>query len=342
MVLVTDPIILVRTAEGVRLTGLHEVLCQAHTGTLIDLSGMRADQHAPVVTALAIISHLLRRYSPSPLATAEDWLSALRTQLGDDALVLAGGSDNRPQFLQPVLTRLGHIKPFNITEADHLMPANRHVLKVVEHTTPEMALYGLMASTWRHHGGVGNPAGARSRLQTVLVGDGVTLASEITSLAHAYDHATPNIVGIERRKPKGILDHMLWSQPWHTKEPIAKVAFPFIDCRRIRLVPAIGDLVGAVIVAEDGTRVDTGTGNIDDPHVPIQIGTGGPYKLARNRVWSYRVQHAAVAGSEEVTRPRILDLAPAYSSLRISAVGLTKGSPKDRGQPVTGLATAGK
>jgi hypothetical protein len=182
-VLVTDPIIRVRTAEGVRLNGLHEVLSQAHGGTLIDLSGMRADQRAPVVTALAIISYLLRRYSPSSLATSDDWLNALRSQLGDDALVLAGGADNKPQFLQPVLTGLGDIKPFNITEADHLMPANRHVLKVAEHATPEMTLYGLMASIWRHHGGVGNPAGARSRLLTVLVGDGVTLASEITSLA---------------------------------------------------------------------------------------------------------------------------------------------------------------
>jgi len=121
---------------------------------------------------------------------------------------------------------------------------------------------------------------------------------------------------------------MLWVQRWQTKQPVAKVAFPFIDCRRIRLVPAPGGLVGAIIVAEDGTRVDTGTGNIDDPHVPIQMRTGGPFKLARNRVWSYRVQHAAVAGSEEVTRPRILDLAPAYNSLHISSVGFDQGITK--------------
>lgn len=153
--LVTDPIIRVHTAEGTHLSGLHEVLSQAHAGTLIDLSRMRADQRAPVVTVLAIISHLLRRYSPNQLVTSDDWLKALRSQLGGDALVLAGGPDDKPQFLQPVLTELGEIKPFNITEVDHLMPANRHVLKVAEHATPEMALYGLMASTWRDHGGVG-------------------------------------------------------------------------------------------------------------------------------------------------------------------------------------------
>jgi hypothetical protein len=90
-VLVTDPIIHIRIADRTRAAGLHEVLFHAHSGTLIDLSGMRADQRAPVVTALAIISHLLRRYSRSLFATPDDWLKALRSQFGEDALVLAGG-----------------------------------------------------------------------------------------------------------------------------------------------------------------------------------------------------------------------------------------------------------
>jgi hypothetical protein len=325
---VTDPIVHIRTTEGTTLVGLHEVLAYAHKGTLIDLCAARFDQRAPVVTALAIISHLLRRYVPAQLSTPDDWLKALRSQFGIDALVLCGGSDKKPQFLQPVLIGLGEIKRFNLTETDHLMAANRHVLKVADEATPETALFCLMASTWRHHGGVGNPAGARSRLLTVLVGDGITIGSEIISLAAAYDATTPSIVGTQARKPKSILDHMLWAQPWLTKQSIDTVAFPFIDCRRIRLTPAAEGLVGASIVAENGARVDTGTGNIEDPHVPIQTSTGKPYKLALNRVWSYRVQHAAVAGSDKVGRAGILDLAPAYSSVRISGVGFDQGITK--------------
>jgi hypothetical protein len=289
---------------------------------------MRADQRSAVVTALAILSHVLRRYATSPLVKAEDWLTALRSQLGEDALVLAGGSDSRPQFLQPVLKGLGEVKPFNITETDHLMAANRHVLKVAYKATPEAAFYGLMTSTWRHHGGVGNPAGARSRLLTVLVGDGVTIASEIACLSSAYDAMTPTVVGTDARAPKNALKHMLWAQPWQTSQPVTKIAFPFIDCRRIRLIPSTDGLVAATIVSENGTRVDTGSGNIDDPHVPIQVGKGQPYKLALNRVWSYRVEHAAVAGSPEVTRPRILDLVPAYSHVRISGIGFDNGITK--------------
>jgi len=93
-------------------------------------------------------------------------------------------------------------------------------------------------------------------------------------------------------------------------------------------IPSADGLVTATIVSENGTRVDTGSGNIDDPHVPIQVGKGQPYKLALNRVWSYRVEHAAVAGSPEVNRPHILDLAPAYSHVRISGVGFDNGITK--------------
>jgi hypothetical protein len=254
----------------------------------------------------------------------------MRQQLGEDALVLAGGPDDNPQFLQPILIGLGKIKPFNITEADHLMPANRHVLKVAQEATPENALYGLMASTWRQYGGVGHPAGARARCLAVLVGDGVTIGSEIVSLAYAYDATKPATVGVEAPTPKNSRDHMLWTMPWETEQPVSRVAYPFIDCRRIRLIPSGKNFVAAVVVSENGTRVDTGTGNIDDPHVPIQVQSGGPYKLALNRVWSYRVQHAAVAGSAEVNPPRILDLAPAYSGVRICGVrfeqAMTKGA----------------
>jgi hypothetical protein len=327
-ILVTDPIIRIRTPDGASHVGLQDVLARADDGTLTDLSGVRADQRAPVVTALAILSHLLRRYSQVSLVTSDDWLKALHRQLGDDALVLAGGPDNRVQFLQPTLIGLGDLKPFNITETDHLMAANRHVLKVAQEATPEVALYGLMASTWRHHGGVGNPAGARARFLTVLVGDGVTIGSEIASLAYAYAATKPSVVGVDAPLTKSARDHMLWALPWQTKQPVLQVSFPFIDCRRIRLIPAGDNLVAAIIVSENGTRVDTGTGNIDDPHVPIQVASGKPYKLALNRVWSYRVQHAAVAGSVEVSRPRILDLAPAYSSVRICGIGFDQGITK--------------
>jgi hypothetical protein len=111
LVSVTDPIIHIRTAEGTRSVGLHEVLFHAHSGSLIDLSGMRADQRAPVVTAFAIISHLLRRYSRFSLTNPDEWLKALRSLFGDDELVFAGGQIINRNFYSPcclVWAKLSH------------------------------------------------------------------------------------------------------------------------------------------------------------------------------------------------------------------------------------------
>ncbi len=100
----------------------------------------------------------------------------------------------------------------------------------------------------------------------------------------------PNVVGIAGRKPKRIRDHL--GAAWQTNEPVAKIAFPFIDCRRIRLVPSTDGLVGAVVIAENGTRVDTGTGNIDAPQSttrsrpvrPIRVALARRAKIARSSV----------------------------------------------------------
>jgi hypothetical protein len=185
-VLITDPIVRVRTAGGTHATGLQEVLARAHDGTLVDFPGMRADQRAPVVTFLAILSHLLRRYSSTPLVNAGDWRAALDVQLGP-AATLVGGSNDEPQFLQPVLVGLGPAEAFTITEADHLMPATRHALKTADEATPETALFALMAWTWRQFGGPGHPAGARSRLLTVLDWSSTSTVLEAGSIVSLKD-----------------------------------------------------------------------------------------------------------------------------------------------------------
>src|SRR5271170_5427899 len=124
-----------------------------------------------------------------------------------DSLTLVGGPDDKPQFLQPAIDmRLA--QPFTITEMDHLMPAMRHSLKVADEASPEEGLYALMSSTWRHHGGVGHHAGARARLLTVLVGDGLTIGSEIVSLSAAYAGMRPRVVGSDAF-PTRLLNHML-------------------------------------------------------------------------------------------------------------------------------------
>ena len=94
----TDPVIRVLTVSGHRELGCRTYWPTQQDGTLIDLSAMRVDQRSPVVTALAIFSHLLRRYSPSPLVAGEDWLTALRFALGAMLWFLPGGRMTGPNF----------------------------------------------------------------------------------------------------------------------------------------------------------------------------------------------------------------------------------------------------
>jgi hypothetical protein len=338
---VLDPIIRLKTADGTRQGGLHDLLALIADGSLIDLPGMRADQRAPVATGLAILLHLLRRYEARMPTDPAGWARALRSQLGNEALVLAGGPTRDPAFLQPAFENFVKSEPLSIADLDHLMPATRHVLKGQESVSPEEAFYALLASTWRQHAGRGHYAGARARLLVVLVGDGTTLASEIASLAAAYDGMKPVVAGSEAAPAKSAADHMLWLKPWRDGEPFSRVPYPFIDCRHVRLVQREDGRLGAAFVSGTDMRVDTGAGDLEDPHVPVQT-SGAPYKLAKKRSWSHEVQHAALVGSETVRRPHILDLAPAYAWVRISGIGYDQGVTKGywealyriaRGQP---------
>jgi hypothetical protein len=45
---ITDPIVRVRTVDGINTVGLHVIFAHVHDGALIDLPGVRADQRAPV------------------------------------------------------------------------------------------------------------------------------------------------------------------------------------------------------------------------------------------------------------------------------------------------------
>jgi len=110
----------------------------------------------------------------------------MRAQFGE-ALVLAGGSDSHPQFLQPVLKNLGEVKAFNITETDHLMAANRHVLKLADKATPETALYGLRTRGQAHEAVRELPLNRSARCKGAA-----QVAPATTINLQKYDRGRPN------------------------------------------------------------------------------------------------------------------------------------------------------
>jgi hypothetical protein len=151
-----NSIIRVRTPDDVSRAGLPEILELCRRGSLLDLPGMRADQRAPVVTTLAVILHLEDRYGTK----VEDVVSL--DLVGDFAV---------PAFLQPALT--GPTKSLPMTDLDHTTTGVAHAYKQVDALDPEQAFFALVASTWRPHIGRGRVGGARQRVLTVLLGDGV-------------------------------------------------------------------------------------------------------------------------------------------------------------------------
>ena len=311
------PVLRVRTPAGVSQASLLEIMSRCVDGSLVDLPGMRMDQRATVVTTLAILIHLERRYQ-----------TTLASAVGDAGLALVGPLD-APAFMQPVLP-VREVSSLPITDLDHTTTGAAHHYKPADVTTVEQAFYALLASTWRQHIGRGKPGGARQRVLTVLLGDGVTLASEVMTLAEAYDvaastHATSAIA---------LADHLVWTRPWKQEERHDVLPWPYLDCRPVRLTRA-DDGVGAVTVADANIRgrVDAGTGNIGDPHVPIR--TDGKAMRLGGRM-TYKQAHAALCGSPDVARAAIVDLAKTGHQVRIGAVAAGQG--KTRGYWETTVA----
>jgi len=89
---------------------------------------------------------------------------------------------------------------------------------------------------------------------------GVTLASEVLTLAGAYDAALGATLA----------DHLLWTRPWVQEERHDVLPWPYLDCRPVRLTMTDGG-VGAVTVDDANIRgrVGAGTGNIGDPKYPL-------------------------------------------------------------------------
>jgi hypothetical protein len=311
------PVLRLRTSAGASQASLPEIMSRCTDGSLVDLPGMRLDQRAPVVTTLAILIHLERRYEMT-----------LTSALRDAGMALVGPL-TAPAFMQPVLP-VAEVSPLPITDLDHTTTGAAHHYKPADVTTVEQAFYALLASTWRQHIGRGKPGGARQRVLTVLLGDGVTLASEVMTLAGAYDAVTP----AHPTLGSTLADHLLWTRPWVQEERHDVLPWPYLDCRPVRLTVTDGG-VGAVTVDDPNIRgrVGAGTGNIGDPQVPIR--TDGRAMRLGGRI-TYRQAHAALCGSPDITRAAIVDLANTGHQVRIGAVAAGQG--KTRGYWETTVA----
>ena len=126
------PVLRARAPTGVSQASLPEIMSRCVDGSLVDLPGMRMDQRAPVVTTLAILIHLERRYQ-----------TTLALAVGDAGLALVGPLE-APAFMQPVLP-VREVSSLPITDLDHTTTGAAHHYKPTDVTTVEQAFYALLA-----------------------------------------------------------------------------------------------------------------------------------------------------------------------------------------------------
>ena len=299
----TDAAIATRlaTGPGVAELSLLQVLEAAERGQLVDLARLRPYQRPSVVSVLAILLHLGRRYSGTPF-TAADFLNLLQIEKLASAGRLTAPLDE-PALLQPILDPqppADQWRPKTIGEIDGVFASLGHETKPrATEGTPDQWLYALICGNHRIQVAQ-NPAGVRWGLACVLTSDGRTIGSEIRLLADAYDAAHRDA------SKTSLTHHFVWLRPRDLNGPALPsggLPQPFLEAPRpLRLVATDGKLL-AVQVATHRRPIDaTDTlGLLGDPQVATVVGKG-PYRWTKRRL-GYRVWHAMLFGVPDATPP---------------------------------------
>jgi hypothetical protein len=309
--------------------GLFDVMAAAARGDLLDLPRMAAHQRAPLVTAVAILMHVLAKYAKVEREDAQSWALAWDTLIGSDSLRITAPHDE-VAFLQPPTNKPTSRQ--SIEAADLLLPNVEHEVKRTWSTNrPEIAIFSLIGSLSRP-----NVKDHRSSTRTGFCGalpsiDG-TLGSEICGLLSAYDQ-----LDYAGERPATASDHFIWLRPYRpsadTPLPFADVPRPFLDVGRPQRIVATPNGSFEIWACPNNTiRVSGADPWLDDPHTPKSTTKDGVhrYKLAA-KTFDHRFQHRVLFGAvdklETIERPRILDLID-YRYLRLCALGTDQGKTR--------------
>jgi hypothetical protein len=326
---VAAPIFAATTANGRKDHGLFDLMAAATRGELVDLPGMASHQRSLVITVLAILMHVLARYTKVNRASKESWARAWDDLIGPDALRVTAPHDE-VAFLQPPTNE--PTSPQSIEAADLLLPNVEHEVKRTWATArPEEAIFSLIGSLSRPNV-KDHRSSTRTGLCAILPSVDGTLGSEICSLLSAYDQ-----LKLPTHRSTQAANHFVWLKPYRPKAdaPIsfADLPRPFLDIGRAqRIVQTDNDRFEIWACPNNTIRITGSDPWLDDPHTPRVTDEDGTkrYKLAA-KTFDHRFQHHVLFGSIDkrntIERPRILDLVD-YRSVRLCALGTDQGKTK--------------
>jgi hypothetical protein len=206
---VAAPIFTAATANGRKDYGLFDLMAAATRGGLIDLPGMAVHQRTLVITVLAILMHVLARYTKVDRASEKSWAKAWDELIGPDALRVTAPHDE-VAFLQPPTNE--PTSQQSIEAADLLLPNVEHEVKRTWSTArAEAAIFSLIGSLSRPNV-KDHRSSTRTGLCAVLPSVDGTLGSEICSLLLAYDQLN---LPVDRSSKAA--DHFVWLKPYRPK-----------------------------------------------------------------------------------------------------------------------------
>lgn len=264
-----DSIITMATSQGSLRGSLADVILAAETGDLDDLPAMRPHQRGQVVTACAVLLHLVRRYGGLPVSD-----ESIKQALADlPPLPLYPASPSEPGFMQMAFPNGTGKKPKEAgwQELDPMFFGVGHFSKssAYEAPTEETVLFSLMSTGDRryvlHH-----PNGPRWGMMAVLPSEDGTIGSEIRTLADAYDEALSKELhgGRKWKKPASIGDHMPFLLPGDAVLEFSDMAWPPLDTfRPVRVTKGNGPVRASVLTDARRCAKPLVEEGLSDPHV---------------------------------------------------------------------------
>lgn len=317
--MLTEPILLLETAEG-RVRGtLPDALAKLCDGTLTGFDGLAAHQrHAFDLFLYQTTALALARSGEA--AVAEDdaawrrladptaWrarLASLTPGCADTAWSLVAEDIAQPALLQPPVTTgsLEAYKPAGTTpdEIDLLVTAKNHDVKAARAGSAEprhwlfalLALQTLQGYSGRGNFGIARMNGGFASRALVMMTPSRDMATCFRRGVQAALQARASLLGKEPSLYAGDGLPLLWLEPWDREAgvPLQRLDPLFVEiARRIRLVRAPGGGIVAYMRPSEAPRVAAPKelkGNLGDPWVPVA--TGGEALTVGGGGFDYRL-----------------------------------------------------
>ena len=283
--LLDDPLITVRTPEGMTTMSLPEVYAVMSKNTVEDLAYLRPHQRHPLhsticqIGAVAMVNAGLTA-APDDAQQWREMLSAITASEypGQEPWHLAVPDITKPAFMQPPAGSADktpeYRKHLNTPDAmDLTVGSKRHDVKdgVIRHAKPEHWLYALITCQTAS-GFEGNRLYGVSRMNSGLSNrHGFSITPDTRWGAHVVRDME---ILAKQYQGENVSEHLLWTRKWDgnpeesiTLEELQPMALYVEACKRIRLITNMDGISHAVRASSKAARINTkdSKGRTEDP-----------------------------------------------------------------------------